>query len=194
MCRLVNCYHRIPQPNWQEESEEVCQIDVGQQAAKHAERMEAGGEIIDTETATMYRALSDRLLCLTLDRPGLVFPAKELCRHFAHPTRAGVEALKRVVRFLVGLPWLVCHFPFQMRIDVMKVYFDTYVGGGATHPTLHLGWNRACGWPLDQSLAAYPNRHCADSKRGRAQQHLSRRLNCAGSPIPRIGSWHLFEY
>ena len=83
---------------------------LGSKAAKHAERMEAGGDDLDQEAATMYRALSARLLYLSMDRPEVAFAAKELCRHFANPTKLGVEALKRAVRFLVGLPRLAANF------------------------------------------------------------------------------------
>ena len=71
--------------------------------------MECGGEDLDSEAATTYRALSARILYLSMDRPETAFAAKELCRHFAHPTKVGVEALKRVARFLLGLPRLVRH-------------------------------------------------------------------------------------
>ena len=77
---------------------------VGSKAAKHAERLEAEGNVLDTEAATMYRAPSARILYLSLDRPEMAFAAKELCQHFAHPTEAGVEALKRAARLLIGLP------------------------------------------------------------------------------------------
>ena len=102
---------------------------IGSKAAKQAERMEVEGETLDNEAATMYRALSARLLYLSMDRPEVAFAAKELCRHFAHPTKVGVDALKRAVRFLVGLPRLVWQFPFQPRIDELKVYVDTDFGG-----------------------------------------------------------------
>ena len=102
---------------------------LGSKAAKHAERMNVGGEVLDEEAATMYRALSARLLYLSLDRPEVAYAAKELCRHFSHPTKTGVDALKRAVRFLIGLPRLVWHFPFQPKTDLMKVYVDTDFGG-----------------------------------------------------------------
>ena len=83
---------------------------LGSKAAKHAERMTSGGEDLQGEAATMYRALSARLLYLSMDRPEVAFASKELCRHFAHPTKVGVEALKRAVRFLIGMPRLVWNF------------------------------------------------------------------------------------
>ena len=102
---------------------------VGSKAAKDAERLEQGGEELDEEASTLYRALAARLLYLSMDRPEIAFVSKELCRHFAHPSRTGAEALKRAARFLVGLPRLVWNFPFQERTDKLKVYVDTDFGG-----------------------------------------------------------------
>ena len=102
---------------------------LGSKATKHAERMDMGGEDLDDEAATMYRALSARILYLSMNRPEIAFSAKEFCRHFAHPTKAGVDALKRVARFLIGLPRLVWHFPFQAQTNKLKVYVDTDFGG-----------------------------------------------------------------
>ena len=105
---------------------------IGSKAAKFAERMEMGGDELDDEAATLYRALAARLLYLSMDRPEVAYAAKELCRHFAHPTKIGVEALKRAVRFLVGLPRLVWAFPFQSHSHKLKVYVDTDFGGCQT--------------------------------------------------------------
>jgi hypothetical protein len=102
---------------------------LGSKAAKSAERMLSVGDDLQGEEATMYRALSARLLYLSMDRPEVAFASKELCRHFAHPTKIGVEALKRAVRFLIGLPRLVWNFPFQRNTADLKVYVDTDFGG-----------------------------------------------------------------
>ena len=105
---------------------------MGSRAAKHAERMESVSEELEGNAATTYRALSARLLYLSMDRPACPFAAKELCRHFAHPTRTGVEALKRAVRFLIGMPRLVWSFPFQRHTTNMRVIVDTDFGGCQT--------------------------------------------------------------
>ena len=102
---------------------------LGSKAAKHAERMECGSESLDDEASTIYRALSARLLYLSMDRPEIAFASKDLCRHFAHPTKVGVDGLKRAVRFLIGLPRLVWKFPFQRHTGDMKVFVDTDFGG-----------------------------------------------------------------
>ena len=64
-----------------------------------------------------------------MDRPECAFSAKELCRHFANPTKKGVEALKRAVRFLLSMPRLVWRFPRQKVSNMLKVYVDTDFGG-----------------------------------------------------------------
>ena len=105
---------------------------LGSKAVKKAERMETCGDELDSEAATMYRALSARILYLSMDRPEIAFAAKELCRHFAHPTRIGVEALKRAARFLVGMPRVVWQFPFQSYTKELTVIVDTDFGGCQT--------------------------------------------------------------
>lgn len=105
---------------------------VGSKAARHAERMETEGGELEGEAATMYRAVSARILYLSMDRPDISFSAKELCRHFAHPTKAGVDALKTVARFLVGMPRLVWQFPFQRCTNDLQVDVDSDFGGCQT--------------------------------------------------------------
>ena len=102
---------------------------MGSKAAKQAERMNTEGEELVGDAATVYRALSARLLYLSLDRPECAFASKELCRHFAHPTQVGVDALKRAARFILGMPRLVWRFPIQSEKDTLKVYVDTDFGG-----------------------------------------------------------------
>ena len=63
-----------------------------------------------------------------MDRPECAFAAKELCRHFAHPTKAGVDALKRAARFVLGMPRMVWRFPLQEVNNTLKVFVDTDFG------------------------------------------------------------------
>ena len=80
---------------------------IGNKAAKAAEKLECVGDLLDAEASTMFRALAARFLYLSMDRPECAFASKELRRQFTNPTRKGVEALKRAVRFVVGMPRLV---------------------------------------------------------------------------------------
>ena len=102
---------------------------LGTKAAKNYEKLECVGDLLDEETSTMFRALAARYLYLAMDRPECAFSAKELCRQFASPTKKGVEALKRAVRFLVGMPRLVYHYEHQPAAQTLKVYVDTDFAG-----------------------------------------------------------------
>ena len=102
---------------------------LGTKAAKQHERLENVADELEGEAATMFRALSARVLYLSMDRPECAFAAKELCRQFAAPTKKGVEALKRTARFLVGMPRLVYEFQFQKATNVLQVFVDTDFGG-----------------------------------------------------------------
>ena len=102
---------------------------LGAKAATNYEKLENAADVLDDETSTMFRALAARYLYLAMDRPECAFSAKELCRLFSAPTRKGVEALKRAVRFLVGMPRLVYHFEHQIPSDELKVFVDTDFAG-----------------------------------------------------------------
>ena len=102
---------------------------LGTKAAKQHERLENVADELEGEAATMFRALSARVLYLSMDRPECAFAAKELCRQFANPTKKGVEALKRAARFLVGMPRLVYDFQFQKFTNSLQVFVDTDFGG-----------------------------------------------------------------
>ena len=102
---------------------------MGTKAAKQYERLECAGDLLDEEASTMFRALAARYLYLSMDRPECAFSSKELCRQFAHPTRKAIEALKRAVRFLVGMPRLVYSFEFQPHVRSLNAYVDTDFGG-----------------------------------------------------------------
>ena len=102
---------------------------LGTKAAKNYEKLQNAADLLDEEASTMFRALAARYLYLAMDRPECAFSAKELCRQFSAPTRKGVEALKRAVRFLVGMPRLVYNFEHQVPRDDLKIYVDTDFAG-----------------------------------------------------------------
>ena len=64
-----------------------------------------------------------------MNRPEISYATKELCRCFAHPSRAAVDALKRFVRYLVGRPRLVWNFDFQQPEDQISTFVDTDFAG-----------------------------------------------------------------
>ena len=56
------------------------------------------------EAAKAYRSVTARLNYLALDRPELLFAAKECSRAASAPTRGDLTRLKRVGRFLLHAP------------------------------------------------------------------------------------------
>ena len=105
---------------------------LGAKAAKAVEKLADVGELLDAEQSTTYRALAARANYLALDRPDIGYATKELCRQFQSPTKNSVEQLKRLVRFLVGCPRLVWHYPFQTSPHAIDVFVDTDFGGCQT--------------------------------------------------------------
>ena len=102
---------------------------LGAKAVKQAERLSECGEYLNDTESTTYRALAARANYLAMDRPDCAYATKELCRHFSAPTKDSVEALKRLVRFLVGRPRLVWFYPMQDVNNRCDVYVDTDYGG-----------------------------------------------------------------
>ncbi len=73
---------------------------------------------------TAFRGAAARANYLAADRPDCQFAAKEVCRWMAKPTSSSWQALKRLCRYLVGLPRLVHIYRWQ-EVDTVDVYTDT---------------------------------------------------------------------
>ena len=101
----------------------------GAKKIKNLERLVSVGYELCPEEATMFRALSARANFLAQDRPDIAFSTKELCREFAIPNRNSYARLKRVVRYLAGLPRLVYRFDYQPMPTHADIYTDTDFAG-----------------------------------------------------------------
>ena len=73
---------------------------------------------------TAFRGVAARGNYLAADRPDVQYATKEICRWMAQPTTSGVNALKRLGRYLEGHRRLIMDFPFQ-RADTVDTYSDT---------------------------------------------------------------------
>ena len=62
---------------------------------------------------TRYRALAARLNFLAVDRPDLLFAAKECSRRMSRPLNKDWEAIKRVCRYLIRCPRIVHSYRWQ---------------------------------------------------------------------------------
>ena len=102
---------------------------MGAKKAKKLELSSDSGHTLSPANATLYRALSARCNYLSQDRPDLAFSSKELCREFSVPTMTSLKKLKRLVRYLAGMPRLVYKYKFQDAPACIDLYVDTDFAG-----------------------------------------------------------------
>lgn len=103
----------------------------GAKAVKKLERVSSTGDLNPHE-ATMFRAFSARANYLAQDRPDIALSTKELCREFAVPSQVSFLKLKRVVRYLIGLPRLIYRYEWQKRPTHLDIYTDSDFAGCKT--------------------------------------------------------------
>ena len=105
----------------------------GAKAVKQLERAANAEFVLSREEATLFRALSARANFLSQDRPDINFATKELCREFAVPNQKSYLRLKRLIRYLVGLPRLVFRYDFPAKgvapAESIELYVDTDFAG-----------------------------------------------------------------
>ena len=102
---------------------------LGAKTAKKLELSEDAAFELSPSDATMYRALAARCNYLSQDRPDIAFSSKELCREFSVPNLSSFQKLKRLARYLAGLPRLVYVYPWQTVTDTLDVFVDTDFAG-----------------------------------------------------------------
>ena len=98
----------------------------GAKAVKKMERAANASFLLDRDEATMFRALSARANFLAQDRPDINFSTKELCREFSQPNQKSFLRLKRLIRYLVGLPRLVFEYKFPPKGQAPATSIDLF--------------------------------------------------------------------
>jgi hypothetical protein len=86
--------------------------------------------LLEPRLNTAYRSSAARANYLAADRVDIQYASKEACRWMSAPTISGWTGLKRLTRYLCGLPRLVYLFPWQ-TVDGIDVYVDTDWAGCA---------------------------------------------------------------
>ena len=102
---------------------------MGAKKAKKLELAENADFTLSADDATMYRALSARCNYLAQDRADISYSSKEQCREFSIPNRNSYIKLKRLVRYLCGLPRLVYKYHWQSMPAELDCYTDTDFAG-----------------------------------------------------------------
>ena len=80
---------------------------------------------VTAEQTTLYRSLVMRAQFLAQDRADIAETVKSLTRKMKAPNDADVKDLKRLGRYLVGKPRVVCTYEPQRTPKVIKVYTDS---------------------------------------------------------------------
>ena len=79
---------------------------------------------LEARLHTAFRGSAARANYLAADRLDAQFACKEVCRWMSSPSERAWQALKRICRFLQGLPRVVYTYP-QQAVDDVDVYTDT---------------------------------------------------------------------
>ena len=83
------------------------------------------GEPLEAGEATRYRALVARLNYLALDRPDIQFGVKEAAKRMSAPRAPDMKLLKRLGRYLKGVPRAVLVFVWQDAPEELATYVDS---------------------------------------------------------------------
>ena len=105
---------------------------IGAKTAKKIELEKNAAFTLSPQDATTYRALAARCNYLAQDRADLSYASKELCREFNIPNLESFKKLKRLVRYLAGLPRLVYRYSWQTMPTHLDVFVDTDFAGCQT--------------------------------------------------------------
>ena len=93
---------------------------------------EEGFEEVSEEQAAERAAIRSNAMTaayLSLDRPELLVPVKEITRGVSNPQECEVQVFKRIARYLKRVPRLAQKFEWQPRPNSIHVYSDSdYVG------------------------------------------------------------------
>ena len=102
-------------------------VSPGEDAAE-----EEMSEELDEWQPQRFRSLAARSKYQSADRPDIQYSVKELCRCVSKPTKRSWEALRRLVKFLVGKPRLVWRYQWEGQLDEVDGYSDSNWAGCKT--------------------------------------------------------------
>ena len=77
------------------------------------------------QEASDYRGVAARANFLAMDRMDIQYASKEISRWMATPRRSDWEGLKRLARYLVGVPRMTAFYKWQSMPMELRAYSDT---------------------------------------------------------------------
>jgi hypothetical protein len=86
---------------------------------------DANSAPLSASERSVYRSVTMRTAYQSVDRPELLFAAKEAARSMQNPTKQDFEKVKRIARYLVLHPRVVQYFPRQGVVKSITQYCDS---------------------------------------------------------------------
>ena len=83
------------------------------------------GQELSAEETRRYRSFVMRGCYLSLDRPDIAYACKELARAMSCPRQTDWNGLKRLCRYLKGVPRLIWKYPDQVEQDSLTMFTDS---------------------------------------------------------------------
>ena len=99
---------------------------LGANALHAAEQLSSMGAVLNWQQASSYGALAAMANYLALDGPDVSFAAEKICKRFARPTAAALNALQRFVRYHVRQPRLVYECGFDDATKELTTFVDRW--------------------------------------------------------------------
>ena len=122
---------------------------------------------VTAEQTTLYRSLVMRAQFLAQDRADIAETVKSLTRKMKAPNDADVKDLKRLGRYLVRKPRVVCTYEPQRTPKVIKVYTDSDHAGCLLTRKSTTGFVVMMGQHCIKHGSNLPIDHCAELGRKR---------------------------
>ena len=107
---------------------------------------EEDGKELGAEGRACHRSWTMRASYLSQDRCELQFAVKEFARRMQQPNTKNMQALKRLVRFLMGSPRRLIVYSRQVEQPNVGVFSDSDWAGVCEGPTVDFVFVRDAGW------------------------------------------------
>ena len=120
--------------------------------------------------AGLYRSFAARANYLSLDRPDLAFPAKELCRRMRSPGKTDLEALRRLGRYLLDSPPRGLRLPMGIYRGPASRVRGHGLRGMPTNAPQYLGRMRVVGREAGKALVIDPKGDYAQQRGSRTRR------------------------
>jgi hypothetical protein len=143
----------------QENGENYDNLNEGEFNGKEVVESDETKDLTGSE-ATRYRAMCARLNYLAQDRPDIRYACKEASRWMAKPQSGHWILLKRVARYLKGVPRLMQRFEWQNSTQTLSTFVDSDWAGckrtckSTSGGAVLLGSHAIMAWSATQSVVA----------------------------------------